>query len=219
MNEPQIQKALAFLSEHFFCIKNEEIYNYEDVIGMSKELKREYGILGFLIDPYNGLSQPDGSNGHKFDYNALSQLRLVAKQEEITFFVNTHSVTSTYRMKDEKGRKAAPNKGDTEGGTKFASKADDFLTIHRHVDDPDCYRVTEIFVRKVKEVETGGRPTMRDQPITLELVDQVRFVDSNGRDAVREFHGVKNQMTQIVQSVIKPNKSFFREDYKEEWEK
>jgi hypothetical protein len=67
------------------------------------------------------------------------------------------------------GFPAAPNKADTEGGGKFSNRADEFLTIHRYVQHPTEYNVTQVHVRKVKETETGGRPTMLDEPVLFKM--------------------------------------------------
>ena len=63
----------------------------------------------------------------------------------------------------------APNKADTEGGGKFSNRADDFITIHRHTQHPSDFNITEIHVRKIKETETGGRPTLKDDPIKFKM--------------------------------------------------
>ena len=80
-----------------------------------------------------------------------------------------HAVTSAIRQKDADGYAAAPNKEDTEGGGKFANKADEFLTIHRRTQHPTEWMISDIFVRKVKEIETGGRPTPLNTPVRLKM--------------------------------------------------
>jgi len=60
----------------------------------------------------------------------------------------------------------APYAEDTEGGGKFVNRCDCFVTIHRKVQssDPSIRKMSEFHVRKVREVETGGRPTPLDEP-------------------------------------------------------
>ena len=63
----------------------------------------------------------------------------------------------------------APNKADTEGGQKVANKSDDFITIHRITQHPTDWMITEVHVRKIKDTETGGRPTSLDMPVKFEM--------------------------------------------------
>jgi hypothetical protein len=75
----------------------------------------------------------------------------------------------------------------------FAAKADDFLTIHRKVNDEMDWRKTEIHVRKIKEVETGGRPTPLTEPFSMEMNDYCRFQDEKGVDPIAEWHLSRNK--------------------------
>jgi hypothetical protein len=211
MNEMKRKKALDYLTSHFYFIRSDSVFNYVDTIQMIQNLKDKKGISGFLIDPWNSLESIGGStaNRHSNDNSALIELQVLVKTQDVTIFINAHSVTSTYRMKDADGRTPAPKKGDTEGGTKFASKAFDFLTFHRHVDDPAEYRKMEIYVRKVKETETGGRVSPFTTPIILEMVNSVSYVDVNGRDAVKEWRSKDPQTTLLpLATSTKPNTQF-----------
>jgi hypothetical protein len=60
-------------------------------------------------------------------------------------------------------------KADTEGGGLFSNRSDNFLTLHRKTQDKDKYRIMEVHVRKIKECETGGRPTPMDTPVLFEM--------------------------------------------------
>jgi len=43
------------------------------------------------------------------------------------------------------------------------------LTIHRITQHPTDWMVTELHVRKIKDTETGGRPTPLDIPVKFEM--------------------------------------------------
>mgnify|MGYP006957769196 CR=1 FL=1 len=122
-----------------------------------------------------------------------------------------HVVTVATRL--EKGQKfvSAPRKADTEGGSKFPNKADDFLTIHRHVEDPDNFMWTEIHVRKVKETETGGRVTFYDSPVKLKsVVGLCGFEDENGHNPILSIHGgLQNSHIPLPIPKQKPVESFY----------
>ena len=175
MNETEFQIAKKFVEDHFTLIKaQEDLYNYKDIINMVKKTqkfkKHNYG----MIDPYNSLkidlSGFSKLNTHEYHYEALSEIKAYGQQNNFGWFVNHHAVTQAARTK-EAGTKfqQAPNKADTEGGQKVANKADDFLTIHRITQHPTDWMVTELHVRKIKDTETGGRPTPMDFPVKFEM--------------------------------------------------
>jgi len=59
---------------------------------------------------------------------------------------------------------------DVEGGGKFVNRADEFMVIHRYTQHETDWIFTDIHIRKVKELETGGRPTPLDIPIRLQSI-------------------------------------------------
>jgi hypothetical protein len=78
-----------------------------------------------------------------------------------------------------------PQKADVEGGGKFANRADDFLTIHRYTNHPTESHVTHIHVRKVKDNQTGGRPTIVDDPVKLKTIKgYFGLFDEEGRSPI-----------------------------------
>ena len=52
-----------------------------------------------------------------------------------------------------------PMASDVEGGGKFVNRADDFFVVHRYSQHSTDWIYTDIHVRKIKELESGGRPT------------------------------------------------------------
>lgn len=175
MNENEYNIAKAFVEKHFTLIKaQEDLYNYKDIINMVKKtLKREKYNYG-MIDPYNSLkidlSGFSKLNTHEYHYEALSEIKAFGQKNNFGWFVNHHAVTAAARTKDgEKKYVLAPNKQDTEGGQKVANKADDFLTVHRITQHPTDWMVTELHVRKIKDTETGGRPTSLEMPVKFEM--------------------------------------------------
>lgn len=200
MSQQEFETAKKFIETHFLLIKaQEELYNYKDIINLVKVAlktgKYQYG----LIDPYNSLkidlSGFSKLNTHEYHYEALSELKSFGQQNEFGWFVTHHAVTSALRLKDsERKYQVAPRKEDTEQGGKVANKADDFLTIHRITQHPTDWMVTEIHVRKIKDTETGGRPTPLDEPIKFERYKGghafcERLEDgSRGIDPIEEWH-------------------------------
>jgi hypothetical protein len=203
MNQSQRNDSKNWVHLHFKIITNKHIYSYRNVIDMGKMLKDTYLIDALLVDPYNSLSV-EMENTHQWHYNATSEMRQFVHNEDCSMFVNTHVVTGASRAKDDGGHQAAPNKADTEGGTKFASRADDFLTIHRLTQDRILYNQTQLFVRKVKDSDTGGRPSPIDAPIIVKMENQSNFVSLDGTNFVTRAKALASQQT----SLITPNTSF-----------
>lgn len=213
MNDREFELAEKFFKEHFFIVTNDELYSPEDVLAMARVLVEEKRIDYFLIDPYNSLIR-DAVNFHEYDYKAISEMRLFTKQTGCGIYVNAHAVTESLRKVYGKesefmGYPMPPSKADTEGGGKFANKADDFLTTHRLLGHPELYSVTEIYVRKVKETETGGMPTLFQKPVKLAMNENgCGFTElSQNQDPIKEYW-YKQQYPDQVLIPLKPNTSF-----------
>lgn len=192
MNDSEYKIAKSFVESHFALIKaQEDLYNYKDIINMVKKtLKRGEYHYG-MIDPYNSLkidlSGFSKLSTHEYHYEALSEIKSFGQQNGFGWFVNHHAVTAAARAKDgDKKYPLAPNKADTEGGQKVANKADDFLTIHRITQHPTDWMVTELHVRKIKDTETGGRPTSVDEPVKFEMYKNgCAFIERNEHGLIR----------------------------------
>ena len=175
MNQAEYQIAKAFVEKHFLLIKaQEDLFNYKDIINMVKKARKNRKVDYGMIDPYNSLkidlSGFSKLSTHEYHYEALSEIKSYGQQSNFGWFVNHHAVTAALRAKDgEKKYPVAPQKADTEGGGKVSNKADDFITIHRITQHPTEWMVTEIHVRKIKDTETGGRPTSLDIPVKFEM--------------------------------------------------
>ena len=178
---------LAYAIKHqlkwlIFSSENEAysiIRKLVELLDLCKVIKDAWDYQGLLIDPYNSLIKDPkliGSvGGHEYDYQATTELRIFAKKNNIAVWVNTHANTNalriTHRIDHEyAGHPIPPNAADVEGGGKFVNRADDFLVVHRYIQHPTEFMYSMIHVRKVKETETGGRPTNIDEPIRLKAL-------------------------------------------------
>lgn len=190
ISEIKYKKAKDFVESHFTIIlSSDSLYTYEDVLIMTKKLLTKDKYFGLLVDPYNSLAEDLKVNAHSYHYKAISDIKLFTKQNNLSIYLNCHAITASTRTLSGQKFLQAPKKGDTEGGGKFANKADDFLTIHREVNNPDRWMETEIHVRKIKETETGGKVTGVDNPIILKAVKGlVGFEDDNGINPIIVFH-------------------------------
>jgi hypothetical protein len=180
IEEDEFYMAQDLIQRYFIIIDTDKkMYTYKDLI------EEATGFDGFLIDPYNSLVKDKDMfstlGGHEYDYEVATHFRQWAKQHDVSIWLNTHAVTSALRMKHAAGHEYAghpipPSSADIEGGGKFVNRADDFVVIHRYIQHPTEWMYNQVHIRKVKEVETGGRPTPMDEPIRFRsLPDNVGF--------------------------------------------
>lgn len=174
MSQDEMRIAKTFVEKHFKIIKaQEKLYNYVDIINLCKIVLSQEKYHYVMIDPYNSLKTDLSGfsklSTHEYHYEALSEMKSFGQVNNFGFFINHHAVTAAIRMRDaDKKYAVAPRKEDTEGGGKVANKADDFLTVHRLTNHPTEWMVTEIYVRKVRDTDTGGRTSPLDQPIKFQ---------------------------------------------------
>lgn len=226
MTQSEFLIAKAFIEKHFKLIKaQEDLYNYKDIINMVKKArKREKektgnDLMWGLIDPYNSLkidlSGFSKLNTHEYHYEALSEIKAYGQQTGFGWVLNNHAVTSALRQKDgEKKYPVAPRKEDTEGGGKFANKADSFITIHRLTQHPTDWMLTELHVRKIKDTETGGKPTPLENPIKFEMYKNgCAFIErredgERNIDPIAQWHlnnGTAQQELYVAEAEINKN--------------
>jgi len=179
ISEKNFKKSQEYITNNFKFISNEKLYSYKDILELAQAVKNAWEYHGILIDPYNSLIKDNelikAVGGHEYDYQACTELRMFCKKQRITMWLNTHANTTALRIRhaighDFAGYPIPPLAADVEGGGKFVNRADDFLVIHRYTQHPTEWVYSHLHIRKVKEIETGGRPTMLDEPIRLRAV-------------------------------------------------
>jgi hypothetical protein len=166
------KQAYKWVGNHFTIINNNQIYTYGDIILFMEKILRQQPLDGIFVDPYNSLKldMRNASIGvHDYHYEAASEFLTFSKANDVAVWLNMHAVTEAQRRKGPDGLPVAPYAEDTEGGGKFVNRADCFLTIHRKVQsmEHDIRRMSELHVRKVREVETGGQPTPLEDPYCM----------------------------------------------------
>jgi len=167
----------------------------------AQQIKDAWNYDGLLIDPYNSLAKDAAvlkmvGNAHEYDYQVLTELRIFSKKNNVQVCVNAHGVTSALRQVHHSGHEyeglTRPlAMSDAEGGSKISSRADDIWCIHRYVQHPTDWMYSHIHVLKVKENETGARPTTFEQPISLRMkINNVGF-EYLGKDLIQENKEIK----------------------------
>jgi hypothetical protein len=183
--EYYLKEHLEWIDKHFKFIDNQSLYSYKDLLKEAQAIKNAWDYQGFLIDPYNSLIKDKdvlkGIGGHEYDYQATTEMRIFCKKNDISIWLNTHAATEALRKKHPANHTYAehpipPMASDVEGGGKFVNRADDFLVIHRYISHRTDWMYSNLHIRKVKDIDTGGRPTPLEEPIYLKsIINNVGF--------------------------------------------
>ncbi len=176
--DAEIKDALEWSDSYFKIIDVEELYTYKELLEEAKAIKDAWDYDAILIDPYNSLIKDKQLykevGGHEYDYQVSTEFRLFAKKNNITLFLNAHGVTEALRRMHPKGHEyeGLPiplSMASVEGGGKWGNRCDDLICIHRYTSHPTDWVYSNLFILKIKEMETGGRCTPFDEPIKLRM--------------------------------------------------
>ena len=195
-----------WVNEHFVVVSNKQVYTYYDLIIFAEKMMQNGGVDGVFIDPYNSLkidlSGRSQIGVHQYHYEAASEFLTFSNKHDIALWLNTHAVTEAQRRKGQDGLPVAPFAEDTEGGGLFVNRSDSFATFHRKIQHPEhgWRRTMEMHMRKVREVETGGRPTPFLDPLYFELNSEMTGFSINGHYLFDDLFTKKNGQ----QAEIKP---------------
>jgi KaiC/GvpD/RAD55 family RecA-like ATPase len=177
-SDDKIAESVSWCDKHFKIIDVDDLYNYKELIKEAQSIKDAWNYHGLLVDPYNSLSKDytllKAVGGHEYDYQVASEFRMFAKNNNVTIFLNAHGVTEALRRthppNHDYGNLSRPlSMADVEGGGKWGNRADDVICIHRYTSHSTEWMYSNLYVLKVKENETGGRPTPHEEPIRLKM--------------------------------------------------
>ena len=174
----QLENCKNFIELHFDFIDAQKAWTIE-------EFMKEVQVLGdydtLMIDPHNSFLKPKFANAHDLDYEMATKLRLFAKKTNTSIYMCIHAATEalrkTHKAGDYEGMPMAPNMADAEGGGKWGNRADDFIVIHRYPMHTNFWMFTEVHIKKVKETETGGKPTFAAEPVMFRLHNGTQFLN------------------------------------------
>lgn len=213
--DAQIEEELHWIDQHFKIMQVDKIYTARTLMEEAKAIKDAWNYDGILIDPYNSLAKDAALlrqvGGHEYDYQIASEMRLFAKENNVTVWLNAHAVTESLRKTHDKDHQFAGlpkpcGMADIEGGGKWGNRADDVISIHRYTSSADRWMVSDVHVKKVKETETGGRPTVEDAPIALRMTQGNCGFTIAGLDVIEEI--VKSIKPKVEIPTIDPELAF-----------
>lgn len=217
MSQTEFNKAKAWVESKYAFIRNDDVFNYQDMIAIGRKMLRKKKYTKFIIEPYNVLDKKT-SNEHQYDYRAMIDFRLFIRQTGIGVILNVHAATEALRRTYPKehewgGYTMPPNKSDAEGGGKFPNKADNFIVIHWMADHPSEKQWTHLHIQKIKEYETGGQRTNKFEPFKLRMVNEgCGFEDTLSFNPIATYwknEGTQNQLFEKPKTgSITPNYDF-----------
>ena len=206
MSKDELDINKKFIEEHFDFIDHKRLWGVTEFMTGVQQIERKYDTI--MIDPINSFQRPRGVNAHENDYETASKLRLYAKKTRTSIYVCMHASTEALRKVHPskhafEGLPIPPSGADAEGGGKWINRCDDFITVHRYTQSPTEWMYTEVHVKKIKECETGGRPTFLNDPIKFKLQNGTQFLcggkNALQRDLIENSKGF---------SILAPNEQF-----------
>lgn len=193
IDESEFWRHHAFVQGHWAFIDSELIVNAFELLDIAKEIYDAWEFNGLMIDPYNSLTirkeDLKGISTHEYHYEVTSHIRKFCKEYRVTTILNTHPATEALRKvfkgnHEYAGHTMPPMASDVEGGGKFVNRSDEFFVIHRYTQHERDWIYTDIHVRKIKELESGGRPTPLDSPVRMESTQGNCGFRINGLDLI-----------------------------------
>lgn len=172
IDDKRINAYLRHISEDFSFVDTRNKHTCSSLLKSASEIQDSFDMV--IIDPYNSLSKEKGFggfNGHEYDYEMASEIRRFCQNTGKSVYLPMHAVTEALRNKHQGGEFAGhispPTDGQAEGGGKWSNRCDDFIVLHRYSKHESKWMETRINVEKVKDTETGGKPTEIEKEVIM----------------------------------------------------
>ncbi len=190
LSHEEIRRHQTTIEQYFDFIDNRKQYKPHDLL----KIFEDSDANACWIDPITGL---DRSMAYADSYKFLNDCRHFCNSTGKSLYINTHPVTESGRSSNQypqghnwAGMLKAPRKSDIEGGKMYANRVDQILVLHRLVSHKEMQFYTMATVEKVRDKETGGKPTFHEEPILFEYNFGNGFL-CNGVDILKEFRNKK----------------------------
>lgn len=186
-DDEELTLARDFIKDHFRIISSKQLHSIEEFL-LKCEVIIDEGFEADCVvgEPYNSFDIDVNGNMHMINLKALNNLR-VFKENYCSVWITDHIGTQAARKRDNNGYTEVPWKSDVDYGQLKCNKADDFLILHRLVNHPEQSQILQIHVNKVKSVETGGKPTSKDEPVQIQINRDLCGYTSNFIDPIKEY--------------------------------
>jgi hypothetical protein len=142
-----------------------------------------------ILEPFNAI---DSDQTHATTTKYMNMLRTF-KENYAAVWVADHINSAYLRAKDDEGNTEMPYKGANDGGAMKMNKTDDSIMLHRKTNHETDWNTTLMRVDKIKDTETGGKPSPIKEPIRLVMnPNQCGFTVGYEDVVARYWHNYKN---------------------------
>lgn len=177
--EDFFQQAMKWVNERIFFINNDNMHDYKEILNYAESVSKYHAIKGLLIDPVNAL-KIGKQNKYDHEMEMYTNMLLFTKRTNISILLSIHTRTQSQRERDKSGNQLMPFPADADGGAVLYNKSDIFIVMNRNIQDPETWMITELYVSKNRNKETGGDVTPRNQPIKIRMNKGIEFTDELG---------------------------------------
>jgi twinkle protein len=164
MTRTELEMAKIFLKLHFtFVLPPEGNTSVDGILGLAEHVVLKKGIKGVVIDPWNEIdhSRPGGMTETEYTSDCLSRVRRFARLHGVHIWLVAHP---TKLKKLDDGTYPVPTPYDISGSAHWRNKADNCITVYRHMDSDEV----DIHVQKIRFKEIGmiGMVTLKYDKVT-----------------------------------------------------
>lgn len=158
--------VMEHIDKHFYFIDNADGYTPKELREIKRSLVRQYGINGFLTDPWKNLSHFIGDREDVYLQRELAaEVRLTTKNDLVNIICH-HPPTPP---RDKEKNYPAPSYFELTGGQIWSASSYAMLCIHKHDRTTWQNTITEVHVQKIKDQKLAGIPTDRANPVLLKF--------------------------------------------------
>ena len=176
LKKSEIEKYHDIINKYFYFIDNRKLYDHKQLLKIFEDTNCDGGF----IDPFTGLNHNRRVAQFDRNYQICNDVREFCNRTKKTIYISIHPQTEAARRvyppdHPLNGHIQAPRKADCEGGQVFPNRVDNFLCLHRLVAHKDLWMQSEVYVYKIKDKETGGKPTNLAEPLRFDYNSGLGF--------------------------------------------
>lgn len=148
----ELDRAVTFIDKHFH-FQLPERPTIDALLEQGRQLVAQHGIRGMVLDPWNEIEhvRENGISETEYISLALTKIRKFARDNGVHVWVVAHPA-KLYKEKDS-GDYPVPTPYDVSGSAHWRNKADNCITVYRHLQDAN--KPVEIHVQKIRKKYVG----------------------------------------------------------------
>lgn len=159
MDHSELLNAQAWANDHFtFILPPSDNLSLDSILQLARISILRNGVKGIVIDPWNELdhSRPNQLSETEYISECLSKIRRFARENQVHVWLVAHPA-KLRKEKTDDGRLEypVPTPYDVSGSAHWRNKADNSITVFRHVSEGNS--TVEVHVQKVR-FKSNGKP-------------------------------------------------------------